>query len=125
VPFSFSDVQMKPLPHQPEKTERVRSPDETARYRVLVDDNFHYQDAGERYEQGAYATCADAVAACRAIVDACLRDHYRPGMTAAELWQMYTSFGDDPFIATRDPACRFSAWGYARARCAALAAGNL
>jgi len=93
---------------------------ETPQYRVLVDDNFHYRDESERYSLGMFATCAEATAACRRIVDEFLLDQYKPGMAAEELCSLYTGFGEDPFIVTADPACRFSAWTYARARCAEI-----
>jgi hypothetical protein len=40
-----------------------------SRYKVLVDDNFHYQDAEDRQEQGVYATLAGALAVCRGLVE--------------------------------------------------------
>jgi hypothetical protein len=90
---------------------------EVPAYRVLVDDNFHYQDESERYSLGTFATCAEATAACRRIVDEFLLDQYKPGMDATDLCRLYTGFGEDPFIVSDDPACRFSAWTYARTRC--------
>jgi hypothetical protein len=86
-------------------------------YQVFVDDNYHYQDESERYLHGQFATCAEAVAACQKMVDSWLDEQYRPGMTADELCTLYTGFGEDPFISSDDPACRFSAWTYARTRC--------
>ena len=52
------------------------------RYKVLVDDNFHYQDPGERREHGAYDTLEEALAACREIVDRSLEEERRPGISA-------------------------------------------
>jgi hypothetical protein len=96
-----------------------------SRYKVLVDDNFHYMDEDERSEYGVFDSIEAAAAACRQIVDRSLQHLYKPGMTAAELYDQYTSFGDDPFIVPLGgggaPA-RFSAWGYARDRCAAICA---
>jgi hypothetical protein len=89
-------------------------------YHVLVDDNFHYRDESERYSLGTFATCAEATAACRRIVDEFLLDQYKPGMDAVDLCRLYTGFGEDPFIVSADPACRFSAWTYATARCAEI-----
>ena len=90
-------------------------------YHVDVDDNYHYQDESERYHLGTFPTCAAAIAACQRIVDEYLTTTYQPGMTAETLWRSYVSFGEDPFIrAPGDPACTFSAWTYARARCDAL-----
>ena len=93
---------------------------EVTPYRVLVDDNFHYRDESERYTLGTFATCAEAMAACRRIVDEFLLDQYKPGMAAEELCSLYTGFGEDPFIVGADPTCRFSAWSYATARCAEI-----
>jgi hypothetical protein len=87
---------------------------------VMVDDNAHYMDASERRRHAEFPTCAAAIAACQRLVDDHLRSAYRPGMTAEALWADYTRFGDDPFIVTTDEQCRFSAWDYARQRCAAL-----
>src|SRR5580700_9104705 len=66
-------------------------------FKVMVDDNFHYMDEDERYEHGTFATVEEAIAACRKLVDQSLADCYKPGMTAAELYDQYTSFGDEPF----------------------------
>jgi len=89
-------------------------------YAVYVDDNFHYQDEGERYKLGDFAAAGEALAAARKIVDDFLRQAFRPGMTARELYSAYQGFGEDPFIVSDDPACVFSAWDYARERCAEL-----
>ena len=43
-------------------------------------------------------------------------------MSAEALYSSYTSFGEDPFIAGHDPRTTFSAWDYAKARCAELCA---
>ena len=57
-------------------------------------------------------TCA------KTIVDGCLG--YKPGMTAEALFKSYSMFGEDPFVV---PDVGFSAWDYAKRRCAELAAG--
>src|SRR6185312_14444144 len=81
---------------------RRGSPDLT-RYKVVVDDNFHYMDVSARFEHGTFHTAEEAVSACRNIVDTALRDNYRPGMSAAELYHRYTLFGEDPFIIVLEP----------------------
>lgn len=91
-----------------------------ARYRVMVDDNFHYQDLAERREQGIYESVEEALAACRGLVDQSLEEEYRPGISAEALYSRYVSFGDDPFIVVLDGAderATFSAWSYATDRC--------
>jgi hypothetical protein len=90
------------------------------RYRVMVDDNFHYQDPDERWEQGTYETLEEALAVCRGLVDQCLKEAYKPGTSAEALYSGYMSFGDDPFIVVIDGAddnATFSGWSYAKERC--------
>ncbi len=93
------------------------------RYRVVVADNFHYQDPDEHREHGTYETAAEALAACRAVVDQSLAEEHRAGISADDLYQRYVSFGDDPFIVALDegaPPPPFSAFTYARERCRIL-----
>jgi hypothetical protein len=94
-----------------------------SRYRVMVDDNFHYQDESERREHGVYETLEEARAACRALVDRSLVEEYRPGISAERLFDRYKSFGEDPFIlavAGANDGVLFSAWTYAEERCAGI-----
>jgi hypothetical protein len=88
-------------------------------YKVLVDDNFDYMDEDKRYEHGIYPTAEEAISACKRIVDSNLDGFLKPGMTASELYDAYTGFGDDPFIVCLKPdgePVRFSAWEYAEER---------
>lgn len=91
-----------------------------SRYKVMVDDNFHYQDLDERRQHGIYDTAEEALTACRSLVDISLKDAYRPGISAEALYNAYTSFGDDAFIVVVDGAdssATFLAWAYAKERC--------
>src|SRR5271167_2331450 len=93
----------------------------TYKYTVNVDDNFHYMDEEERYKLGDFTSLDEAVAACKRMVDAFLKDETSLDRPAAERYQQYTNFGPDPFIVSDDPAAeeqRFSAWSYAEKRCA-------
>jgi hypothetical protein len=86
-------------------------------YKVLVDDNYDYTDEDRRYQHGVFPTAAEAIAACKRIVDSNLNGFMQPGMTASELYDAYTGFGDDPFIVcvnADDEPVRFSAWDYAQ-----------
>jgi hypothetical protein len=87
-------------------------------YAVWVDDNFHFGDIDqdERYCLGEFSNCADAVEACKSIVDQFLRSE-GADRTPTQLFSYYRSFGEDPFIRSDDPTCKFSAWTYAKARC--------
>ncbi len=91
-------------------------------YRVLIDDNFHYMDEEERCHGGDFDTLEEAIVYCRKIVDDYLARAFKPDMSAEALYSSYTSFGEDPFIAGHDPRTTFSAWDYAKARCAELCA---
>jgi hypothetical protein len=91
-----------------------------APYNVWVYDNFHYMDEDDRDLAGAFADCAAAVVCCQGIVEASLRALYRPGMAAKELFEQYTSFGDDASISSPDRTCTFSAWTFAERRSAEI-----
>lgn len=86
-------------------------------YRLFVDDNYHYADVSERYLQGEYRTVEEALQMAREIVDGWLHANYRLGMTADELYEGYTQYGEDPFIVPPvGEKVLFSAWAYAKQR---------
>src|SRR3954466_15601930 len=88
----------------------------------MVDDNFHYMDADEHWQYGTFASAGEAIAACRYLVEQSLAEFYKQGMTAAQLCEQYTSFGDDPFVIAPEGCekVRFSAWDYASERAEAM-----
>lgn len=71
----------------------------------------------ERYELGEFSSAEAAVRACREVVDDFLDAHHEEGMSAEELFEQYTTFGEDPFIVSDDRDVAFSGWTYARKRC--------
>lgn len=90
-------------------------------YVVMVDDNYHFMDQDQRYRHGEFDDPDIATEHCRRIVDEYLASAIKPGMEAAELWESYKMFGEDPFIVSKGvPPVSFSAWAYAEERCAAL-----
>ena len=91
-----------------------------ARYKVFVDDNFHYRDEDERRLAGEYDTMERALSVARAIVDESLRHLHERGMSAADLTEQYVFFGEDPFIVPSDGERPFSAREYARSRIAEM-----
>jgi len=113
----------EPGPRDEPRPATAPKPEGAGKYRVLVDDNFDYTDESRRWERGQYDTLEEAIAACREMVDACLRDSYKPGMTAEELEQAYRMFGDDPFIPGVDRET-FSAWTYASQRVREMCGGG-
>jgi hypothetical protein len=94
----------------------------TPQYTVMVDDNFHYMDEDERWQYGTFASADEAIAVCRQLVEQSLAEFYKPGMTAGQLCEQYTSFGDDPFVIASEGCekVRFSAWDYAGERAEAM-----
>ena len=95
------------------------------KYKVFVDDNFHYMDESERHELGEFPTLDAAIEASKKIVDEYLLSAHQPGMTAHALFESYTSFGEDPYIVatpSKEPKGLFSAWDYAKRRCDELCA---
>jgi hypothetical protein len=84
-------------------------------YTVWIDDNFHYMEDDESYKHGEFETLEAAVAVCKKIVDDYLMSAHTPGMTAAALFESYTSFGEDPSISGAE-GVPFSGWTYAKQR---------
>lgn len=94
-----------------------------SRYKILIDDNFHFMDENHRYEWKSFSAMEEAIAECKRIVDSDLVGFLKPGITATELYDLYETFGDDPFIVAVDPndqPVHFSAWEYAKERSGAL-----
>jgi len=93
-------------------------------YKIMIDDNFDYLEENERAEFGTFATADEALDACRRLVDESLLAEYKDGETADQLFERYTSFGDDPFIVALEgaPKIEFSAWTYAKSRARELVA---
>lgn len=99
-------------------------------YTVLIDDNAHYMDESSQTKGGEFPTCAAAIEACKKIVEKSVDENYKSGITADELFDLYTRYGQDPFIvvagltessgdasAVPPPSvspCQFSARDYAK-----------
>ena len=85
-------------------------------YKIIVADNFHYQDQDEEHVAGIFEDGDSALAEAHRIVDASLTNALRPGMTAEALYEAYTMFGEDPYVVPINgaPDVSFSAWDYAR-----------
>jgi hypothetical protein len=98
--------------------------DFVSRFKVMVDDNFHYMDEEERYEHATFSTSEEAIAACKRIIDDELSEWAKGNITPDELYDLYISFGSDPFIVavdSNDDRPCFSAWNYAKERSQVLA----
>ena len=90
-------------------------------WKVLVDDNFDHGESSLT-PVWAYDTLDEAIADCKARVDRWLMSQLEPGMGAKQLYDSYTTYGDDPWILGPPPSkgVLFSAWDYARERCWAI-----
>ena len=93
-------------------------------FTVFVDDNSHHQDESERYKEGDYESYSEAIAVCKGIVDQYLIGAHKEGMTASELYESYTSFGDDPFVVPKPARAVYSSWIYAKERCVEICVAN-
>jgi hypothetical protein len=85
-------------------------------YEVHVADNFCYMDKEAEYIAGLFPSGEEALAKCRVIVERCLKECAESGRTAAQVFECYKSFGDDPYLVARNgaPNVEFSAWDYAK-----------
>jgi hypothetical protein len=85
-------------------------------YIIHVDDNFHYINKDARYTHREYETLEATLKAAKEIVGSYLSSADTPGISAEDLYQNYTSLGDDPFSVGPEDA-KFSARDYATAQC--------
>ena len=79
------------------------------KYKVCVDDNYHYMDTSERYSVGSYDSLEEAVDKCKEITIKSLRDHYEKGITPDALSAQWSMFGEDPYVFGGTGAVPFSA----------------
>lgn len=86
------------------------------KYKVYMDDNFHFMDESERYCAGTFDTAKGAINACKRIVEQSLNESLQNAKTADELARSYKMFGEDPWISCREKDIEFNAWDYATKR---------
>ena len=79
------------------------------KYKVCVDDNYHYMDESERYTAGSYNSLDEAIEKCREITLSSLESFYEAGITPEKLSAQWSMFGEDPFIVGGDGPVPFSA----------------
>jgi hypothetical protein len=79
------------------------------KYKVYVDDNYHYMDEDERVTAGSYDSLEEALAKCREIVIRSLNDFYEKGITPEKLSAQWSMFGEDPFVVGGGGSVPFSA----------------
>jgi len=90
-------------------------------YEVYCLENFNW---GEGYVWGKYETYDDALKSAKYIVDLCLTEGYRAGMTAKELYSGFMMFGDTPMIRGPENKDDFSGREYAMQRAIEICAAG-
>lgn len=94
-------------------------------YEVYCLDNFNIPaDSSGNYTWGRYETYDEAVATARHIVDLCLMEGYRPGITAEALYMAFVMYGDTPTIIGPCPGEKFSGRDYAKQRAIEMCAAG-
>jgi hypothetical protein len=86
------------------------------KFKVYIDDNFHYMDEGNRQFDGEYDTYEEAEDRCREIVEKSIMEFYKPGITEQELSQGYFVYGEEPFVIPTPAGKSFSAYTHASNR---------
>jgi len=84
----------------------------SAKYKVCVDDNYHYMDESERYTAGSYNSPEKALKKCKKLTIRSLEDLCEKEITPEKLSAQWSMFGEDPFIVGGDGSVLFSAREY-------------
>ena len=79
------------------------------KYKIYVDDNYHYMDKSERYSVGSYDSLEEAVNKCKEITIKSLKGFYEKGITPETLSAQWAMFGEDPYVFGGDGTIPFSA----------------
>lgn len=86
------------------------------KYKVIIDDNFHFMDESESYGSGVFDTYEEAVTKCKEIIDEFLDSVKKPDENAEQLYSTYVMYGETPHI-HGEKLGDFSATDYAKQRC--------
>ncbi len=79
------------------------------KFKVIIDDNYHYGDESERYTVGSYASLEEALDKCKEITLESLKHFYEKGISPEKLSAQWSMFGEDPYIVGGDTSVPFSA----------------
>jgi hypothetical protein len=79
------------------------------KYKIYVDDNYHYMDESARYVADSYSSLEEAVERCKELTIKSLEDLYEDGITPENLSAQWAMFGEDPFVFGGDGSVPFSA----------------
>ena len=78
------------------------------KYKVFVDDNYHYGSDSDRMSAGSYRSLKRAIKKCQKITISSLKHLCEEGITPEKLSAQWSMFGDDAFIVGGD-SVHFSA----------------
>ena len=92
------------------------NPKPAFRYTVYAYHSFHLMGDAEKYMHAEFGSCADAIALCEKLVDDFLQSAPQAAHSPEALLAESMSSGPEPYIASDDGTCRFSASDYARRR---------
>jgi len=84
------------------------------KYKIYIDDNFHYMDKEYRLTFGEYDDYEEALKICQQIVEVSVCELFEAAIPADGLYKRYVTFGSDPFISPMPEDKSFSAWEYAK-----------
>lgn len=90
------------------------------KYKVIIDENFHFMDENERYRSGGYQTFEDAVNKCKQILDEFLTDAKSVNDTPESLYMTWRMYGENPFVVGGKTSEKFIASEYVENRCVEL-----
>ena len=92
-------------------------------YALVVGDNFQPQDAAFERETGVFPTAGEAIAAAQRAIERSLAECFKPGMSAEELLDVFSGFGEITVIFKDkgDARAEFDPWKHARKRAGELA----
>ena len=79
------------------------------KFKVMVDDNYHFGGESDRYTVGSYASLEEALDKCKEITIKSLEHFYEEGITPEKLSAQWAMFGEDPYIYTGKGSVPFSA----------------
>lgn len=79
------------------------------KFKVIVDDNYHFGVIGKRNAVASYDSLEEAVDKCKEITVESLKHMYEEGIAAEDLSAQWSMFGDDPYVFGGKGSVPFSA----------------
>lgn len=79
------------------------------KYKVKIDDNYHYMDQNEQYVDSVHSSLENAIKRCKEITIRSLKNFYKEGIAPEKMSAQWAMFGVDPFITGAEKSTPFSA----------------